>query len=288
MDYPLLSELPPCEETTLASPISGSLFLRHWPAQGAKRGCAVLAHGIFEHTGRYHHIAQHFTALGFDVWAADHFGHGRSPGLRGHILRDDHYVADLGLVVEHAWRQSGAAPVLLGHSMGGAIAARYAVDNQDKLRGLILSAPALMVHASPLYIRVGKVISRLIPAQPMPPNSGLSKPATHNEDWEAWKRNDPYKHDVLRFGTARFVVEAGEYARARAHTLRLPVLILLAEIDTYVNNQGARLFFQALPPGSNELHEYPGLFHEVLSEIGREKPFGEIEAWMRRAGILHD
>lgn len=284
--FPLLDALPPCEERWLTSSVGTKLFVRHWLPRNGARGPVVLVHGIYEHSGRYHHIAERFTRHGFDVWAADHYGHGRSEGARGHILNDNHYLDDLALVIAEAQQGSAEKPIVFGHSMGGAIAALYAVRNPTALRALILSAPALGVHASALTIALGRLACLLAPAAPLPPSSGLRRPATHDAVWEAWKHADPLKHSTMTLRTARFIVDAGEEVRAKAETLRVPVLILLAEVDTYVDNRGARAFFAKLPPGMNELHEYPGFYHEVCSEVKREKPLSEIEAWLQRIGVL--
>lgn len=286
LSFPLLDSLPPCEEHWITSSVGTKLFVRHWLPRGDARNTVVLVHGIYEHGGRYHHIAERFTRHGFDVWMADHYGHGRSEGKRGHILNDDHYLDDLALVITHAQRGSAEKPILFGHSMGGAIAALYAVRNPTMLRALILSAPALSVRASSLMIALGRLACLFAPSAPLPPPSGLRLPATHNAAWEAWKQADPLKHDVMTLRTARFVVDAGAEARAKASTLAIPVLMLLAEVDTYVDNRGAREFFAKLPPGMSELHEYPGFYHEVCSEVEREKPLSEIEAWLRRIGVL--
>ena len=49
-----------------------------------------------------------------------------------------------------SWPATDGLPVfLLGHSMGGQIALAYALDHQDDLPGLVLSAPALASDAVP-------------------------------------------------------------------------------------------------------------------------------------------
>ena len=53
---------------------------------------------------------------------------------------------------------------LLGHSMGGQIALAYALDHQDDLRGLVLSAPALASNAVPkAAVPVLRALARVAP-----------------------------------------------------------------------------------------------------------------------------
>lgn len=278
--FPLTNTLPACEEMQRASSVGEKMFIRHWQPEGEARSSAVLAHGIFEHSGRYHHVAERFTRRGYHVWALDHYGHGHSAGPRGYIQHLNHFIDDLKLVVELATQETGHKPVLLGHSMGGAISALYAVRHQETLRALVLSSPALRVHAPSFVIAIGRIASNIVPATPMP--SGLSAPATHNAAWEAWKAQDELQHSRLTIRTARFIVDAGEEARAKAHTLRIPVLLLVAGDDTYVDKRGAHEFFANLPPGVGELHEYAGFYHEIFNEVEREQPFSDLEAWLSR------
>ena len=59
---------------------------------------------------------------------------------------------------------------LLGHSMGGAIAVSYALAHQDRLTGLILSAPLAALEAAPAPMRIAaRVLSALAPKLPLFP-----------------------------------------------------------------------------------------------------------------------
>ncbi len=279
-DYPLLSPLPPCTEQALISSTGEKMFVRCWEASGVAHGSAVLSHGIFEHSGRYHHVAERFTRRGYRTWALDHHGHGQSDGPRGQIRHPNHFIDDLRRVIELATQETGHKPILLGHSMGGAIAALYAVRHQETLRALVLSSPALRTHASPVVITLGRWVSAITPDLTLP--AGLSQPATHNAAWEAWKERDPLKHDRLTFRLARFIVDAGEEARAKASSLRIPVLMLVAGADTYVDKRGAHEFFARLPAGLGEFHEYDAFYHEVLNESEREQPLSDLTNWLEK------
>lgn len=202
------------------------------------------------------------------------------PAPRGHIQHPNHFVDDLKLVVELATSETGHKPILVGHSMGGVIAALYAIRHQETLRALVLSSPALRIHASTFIITVGRIASALLPAMVIP--SGLSQPATHNAAWEAWKKQDALGHSRLTLRTARFIVEAGEEARIKAHTLRIPLLLLVAGEDTFVDKRGAHEFFARLRSGNGEMHEYDGFYHEIFNEVERDKPFGDLEGWLSK------
>ena len=62
----------------------------------------------------------------------------------------------------------GRPTYLLGHSMGGEIALDYAIDHQDVLAALVLSAPAVLPgdDISPILMKVAKVIGKVVPGCP--------------------------------------------------------------------------------------------------------------------------
>ncbi|MCK9923577.1 alpha/beta hydrolase [Frankia sp. AgPm24] len=125
----LTPESPAVDGPAVAiSPIAGT--------SGAAGGPMVLVHGIAGST-------QDWAAVSGDlatrrhVTAYDHRGHGASgwatEGREQYTF--DLLLADLALVIDSL----GPAPVnLLGHSMGGVIALRYALEHPRRVRSLIL------------------------------------------------------------------------------------------------------------------------------------------------------
>src|SRR4051812_46365557 len=140
------------------------IFWQSWRPP-AVRAAIVLSHGASEHGGRYRWTAERLAERGYTTYAVDHRGHGRSDGPRAYVDRMDNVVADLDQVVDVA---AGAHPdvplFLLGHSMGGCVALAYALEHQDKLDGLVLSAPlAALGAASPVQRVAGHVLSVVAP-----------------------------------------------------------------------------------------------------------------------------
>jgi alpha-beta hydrolase superfamily lysophospholipase len=267
-------------EITLKSSIGEDMHVRMWRPEGEAQHAAVLSHGVFEHSGRYHHVAERFTKHGYAVWALDHYGHGQSGGPRGDLAHPNLFVDDLKLLIGRVTEEMKVKPLLLGHSMGGAIAALYAVRHQNTLRALALSSPALKAHASRLLIAISRMLAYAAPTMSAP--AGLSQPATHNPEWETFKQGDTLAHSRLTLRLARFIVDAGDEARAKASTLTIPVGMFIAGEDTYVDKRGSQEFFSKLKPGIGEYHEYDGFYHEVFNELDRDRPLGDLEAWLTK------
>jgi len=121
------------------------LFVRHWPSSGSVRAVVQISHGLGEHSGRYARLAAALGAAGFEVYAHDHRGHGRSvrdPAEFGHFGPDgwNALVDDLVAVGEAIDARSGGAPrVLLGHSLGSFAAQQYLLDHSADIRAAVLT-----------------------------------------------------------------------------------------------------------------------------------------------------
>ena len=126
-----------------------TLMVRWWKRTGRPRGTVLVVHGLGEHAGRYVKLAMHLTKQGFDCVTYDLRGHGKSEGRRGAVRRADDHLDDLTLVMDVVRR---AHPqnrfFLLGHSMGGQIAAQVVARRYRPVDGLILSSPALAVKTN--------------------------------------------------------------------------------------------------------------------------------------------
>jgi alpha-beta hydrolase superfamily lysophospholipase len=121
----------------------GRISYRVWPIESPSQ-VVILAHGYGEHIGRYEHVAAALSAARSAVAGPDHIGHGTSEGERALIADFEHVVEDLHHVaMALTERHPGRPTVLIGHSLGGLIAARYAQRYADELAGLVLSAPVL-------------------------------------------------------------------------------------------------------------------------------------------------
>jgi len=122
-----------------------TLFVRHWPASGATRAVVQISHGLGEHSARYARLAAALGAAGFDVYAHDHRGHGRSVGSPdefGHFGPDgwNALVDDVVTVGGAIDARSGGAPrVLLGHSMGSFAVQQYLLDHSADIAAAVLT-----------------------------------------------------------------------------------------------------------------------------------------------------
>jgi len=100
------------------------LFHRH-RVLAADHPHVVLVHGVAEHGGRYRHVEELLASHGVGSSIMDLRGHGRSEGRRVWTPAFRSYLDDLDLFLRHVHSFANRV-FLVGHSLGGLIAIRYA------------------------------------------------------------------------------------------------------------------------------------------------------------------
>jgi alpha-beta hydrolase superfamily lysophospholipase len=252
--------------------VRGRISVRTWPNEDA-RFILLIAHGYGEHIGRYEHVAARLQRAGAVVYGPDHVGHGHSDGERVVIEDVDEVAADLRHVAERARHDYPGLPlVLLGHSLGGMIAARYAQLHRQELAGLVLSAPA--VGGNPELEAL--LLMDPIPDIPIDP-AILSRDAEvgrrYAEDPLVW--HGPFKRPTVN------AMAAAIGAVADGPTLDgLPVLWIHGEQDVLAPLAAARPVVERLGGDRLEQHIYPGAFHEIFNEFNQDEVLDDVVAFV--------
>lgn len=257
------------------------LYVADWPVAPGRplSGGIVIMHGLGEHCGRYSHVARFFNDCGWSVRAYDHRGHGRSGGARGDVPDDDALLRDAKLVLDDFARQLDAPPLLLGDSMGGLFAARYATAALSPLRGLILVSPALAVRLSIAQKLLLCGMRAIAPGFGV--RNGLpTRYLSHDPAVALAYRRDPLVHSKISARLVLSMLAAVNDAHARASALDIPTLLLVAGDDRLVDPSGSKAFHAALAPGIGTLHWYEDFYHEVFNEVQAQRAFDDLRQWL--------
>lgn len=265
-------------ETQLAAADGTALFVNDWPDEKRERG-VLLMHGLGEHCGRHAHVARFFNDAGWSVRAYDHRGHGRSGGPRGDTPDDEALLRDAKLVFDDFAQQFPAPPLLLGHSMGGLFAARFATGAMSPIGGLILSSPALAIPLSGGQKLLLKTLGAIAPGFAVP-NGLQTRYLSHDPAVEEAYRKDPLVHAKITPRLLRAMLAAIECSQANAAALKMPVLMVVAGDDHLVDASGSDAFFARLAPGIGSMHRYADYYHEIFNEVGAARVFHDIRAWL--------
>ncbi|MDV9168966.1 alpha/beta hydrolase [Streptomyces sp. W16] len=245
-----------------------TITAHEWPHE-RPRYVALVAHGYGEHVGRYAELASVLLTHGAAVYGPDHQGHGGSAGERVLIEDFEDVVTDLHTVADLARATHPGVPlVLIGHSMGGLIASRFAQRHGDELAALVLSGPVIGVWELP-----GRLLALdEIPDVPINPAALSRDPdvgAVYAADPLVW--HGPMKRPTLE----AFVRTLGTVADAGGIG-GLPLLWLHGGDDRLVPLPGSRVGVERLSGGELTEHVYAGARHEVFDETNRAEVFADL------------
>ena len=273
-------------ESTLSSFISSdgqTLAVQDWlPTRGEPvRGLVLVVHGLGEHAGRYDAIAKRLNAWGFAVRGYDQLGHGDSAGVRGGLPTDTRLLDDLADLVDDTRRRMAAdVPlILLGHSLGGLVAARLVSLQMRPVDALVLSSPALDAGMNAFQKFLVAVLSRLSPDLRI--GNGLNPLfLSHDPEMVRAYNADRLVHDRISARLARFIADAGPATLSLAARWTVPTLLLYAGDDHLVNPAGSRRFAKVTPKQVVSSVCFEDLYHEIFNERDVAPVFNTLQRWL--------
>jgi alpha-beta hydrolase superfamily lysophospholipase len=260
-----------------------NLAIQDWPQyQGERlRGVVLLVHGLGEHAGRYEVLASQLNAWGFAVRGYDQYGHGESGGPRGGLPTDARLLDDLADIVDttRARMPPDTPLILLGHSLGGLVAARFVSLALRPVDALVLSSPALDPGLSAIQKWLVAVLPKIAPNLRV--GNGLDASLiSHDPAVVAAYLTDPLVHDRISGRLARFIADAGPATVALASQWQVPTLLLYAGADKLVNPAGSRAFMTQAPPQVVAARCFEDFYHEIFNELQPEPVFAALRQWL--------
>jgi alpha-beta hydrolase superfamily lysophospholipase len=224
------------ETRALVLPGDATATLVRHRAADASRGALLYVHGWADYFFQ-RHVAEHYAALGYDFYAVDLRGYGRSlkPG------ETPNFITDLALYYEEldeavrVIREEHSRVVVMGHSTGGLITSLWAHERRadQALDALVLNSPwfdlaesRIMQTVGTAVVRgVGRLSPKLVIKPGLGPVYGESIHRDHHGEWDfdlAWK---PIEAFPVHAGWLRAI----RLGHARLHAgldVRVPVLVL--------------------------------------------------------------
>lgn len=258
------------------------IMTEHWLPKEYK-AIVVLVHGYGEHSGRYRHVIKALTNANYAVFTLDHRGHGQSEGLRAYFDSFDQPVNDLKDYVNSIRDDHDEATMfMLGHSMGGLITLAYTLRYPDGLAGIVVSASPvnLDTNASPALVKLGNVLTKIIPKYPLVKLVPLETLSRDPDVVRAFEKDPLTYKGNMRVRTGTGFNDTAKWVRERLPELKLPMLILYGEEDKLVNPSGSQLLHEKAASEDKTLKTYPELYHEILNEPERDTVIADIIAWL--------
>lgn len=258
-----------------------NLYKYSWMPPNPKAIVHIL-HGVFEHGGRYEHVGVYLKKAGIGVVAADHYGHGRSPGRKGYIAHWDDLVEDTHVWIEEVKSQYSHIPhFLLGHSLGGLLAVSYLRKKNPDFRGIILLSAALKLREdlSPILQKLAPVLGNLLPWL-----------KTVRLDATAISR-DPkvvtdYINDSLVY-TGKVYARTGQQTLQETKDIEIffpkfywPLLIMHGSADRLTEPGGSKQLYNKASSTDKTIKIFEGWYHELLNEPDHDGVLGLISDWV--------
>lgn len=237
--------------------------------------------GLYSHMGWYRPIGEALAARGFTSFLLDRRGAGLSEGLPGHMQSWRHVVDDILRVVAKIKELHPASAVCaLGVSLGAAMTlATSLVERSAFQRQAALSpglAPGLQV---PLMRRISLAYSgfarpRVLHELPFTVDQLSDKEELRRALWD-----DPLR---TRAVTSRFLIEVfrlQRYVRRKVLRLRVPLLALVAEKDSMVDNQAVLATLGRIEHTPVRIEVFEGAYHVLPASVPLDDLVGRIDHW---------
>ncbi len=301
------------EELSFIADDGKSIHVYRWSPDGPAKACILLAHGMAEHAGRYARLARTLTASGYEIWAPDHRGHGKtaSEAELGWFARRDgltRVMEDLhGLALRVKAERPGLKLFLFGHSMGSFIAQGFISRHGGMLAGCVLSGTA--GRTGPIA-GVGRVLAGLgcliagekarTPLLDKMSFGAFNKAFMPVRTPFDWLSRDPAEVDayiadprcgfICTFGLFRDLLGGLAWMQSPAAMAAipkgLPLYLFAGEKDPVGAATGSfdalAAEYRSLGIVDLEARKYPGGRHEMLNDTAREQVTAELLAWFER------
>lgn len=269
------------------------LRCRSW-LSGHLRCAVILIHGAGEHIDKYRHLGPPLIRENIGLISFDLRGFGKSEGRRGHVSRFDKYLEDVDHVVRF-FKQTlrGVRFFLVGHSLGGLIAARYAQTRPDGIDGIVLSAPALGLRIPiphPVH-RMIRLLGRMVPEFEVNPYQLI----TRARQFPLLRRivdcqtgdpeEDPLTPSRYSFGWVKELIIHSKEAMHLAERVTVPTLCLCGEKDAVIHPDTVRTFLNRTAAVNKEWLLFPEADHCLLHPESPAAVINALIGWLKRNSL---
>lgn len=228
-------------------------------------GHVILVHGLGEHSKRYLWLVELLQPR-YGVTLFDLPGHGESEGKRGHTSFSEIFKILDELVSKHP------NCFLMGHSLGGLIAIRYA-QMRNNLKGLIVTSPALELPNTNAFLRMlASVLSAL--SLKLTFDNGINPNDLSTNPIAVQKYvSDPLVHRRISARLASDIFKHSKLALEEAHKVKIPCFIAVGSEDRVTLPSGARRFFEKVEAKDKCFKIYEGSYHELFEDVKNSEGF---------------
>jgi len=257
------------------------LHYREWrPADS--RASVICLHGIQSHSGWFTDSCSFLASKGFRVLALDRRGSGMNKCRRGDTPSYRVLLNDVLDFVRMLREESEPLVHLFGISWGGKLASCFAAAFPGAVESLLLAAPGLAERVTvPAPLRLAIAACALFAPRTLY-DIPINRPEmfTSNPERIRFIRDDERR---LTRCTARMMVGSRAmdvFLRRNARRIRIPAMLMLAEHDPIIDNEGVEGVFRSFGSRIKKVRKLTGAWHTLEFEKDNRPFLQAVLEWL--------
>ncbi len=237
-----------------------------------KKAVLLLVHGLGAHAGRWDDTISFFDRHGIASYAVE----------LGNIEDLDKTELQIKRIYDIAAKENSDKKIFLaGESLGGLISLLFAAKNPKLFGGLICISPAFANRYKPSFLESLNILTSLFynPKKQfkLPFDSSM---CTRDPYHLKKMREDPREYRSVSIKLIFEILLAQIRARRAAINMTTPAFFLIAGDDKIADSRAAKEVFRAIAAEDKVFMEFPGMYHSLSIELGREAVFEEMLKWI--------
>ena len=238
----------------------------------------ILLHRGHEHSGRLAELGEQFAKAGYQVFAWDARGNGRSGGIKDHAESVTELERDLDGFVQLVIGQTGIAiedTLIVASSIGAVLAAAWVHDYAPSIRGMILGTPALSIRLYMPFAIPSLKVARTLGLMSRVSSYVKAQVLTHDKDAQQAYNADPLISNSISTDLLIDTHATGQRLLDDAGAITVPTFVLCAGKDYVVDKQAERTFYEAINTPTKRWQLYPDSYHAIFHETNKADVFSD-------------
>ncbi len=256
------------------------------------RAVMVGVHGLSGAALDYEPLGGHLVPFGYVTFALELRGQGNDPRpeRRGDLAQVEEWFRDLTAFFALVRESYPGVPIYYyGESMGAALLVRFLAQAGagEPPAGLILASPVVALPGRPSWwhrqlVRFFLLVrpTHRINVRKMAKRDKQPRLVTRDEAHRKWFETASHKLDRFTIRFFKCLHDLIEGCFAVAPQIRVPVLVIYAGHDIFIQPAKVEEFFARLGGSDKEIHFFPESYHLLLHDHDRALALARIEAWL--------
>jgi len=265
------------------------IFFRFWPGK-KEMPVLILLHDLGGHSLRFEYLTDYFQKLGFNIYAFDFAGFGKSQEYKGHIEDFTVYLNEtLSMLKLSKIEFPKNNKFIFGDGMGALVAVLFAKYYQQFLDGLVLLSPAVKTK---IHVTNRKMYNTFL-------NTLFNKlavtdiPFTKEMLTNDFKTQKKLQHDAMDVKTTTVAFNmafdnARSQVRKFAYEINIPVLTLAAEKDLLLDLDATKEVFNMFNSKVKEMMILDDFYHSITLDKNRDYAFELITRWIYKILFIQE